>query len=118
MVTFDQGSNHENTINTFIDVVDDLVVEGIETIVVSGSVASTSGSVPLSFVTGRDTTTITIADNDSKCWLFSLLSEYRFKIDECFNYMYLPASMLLLHVMIGCCVIASQLHGINAYTSH
>ena len=54
-MTFDQGSNHENTINSFIDVVDDLVVEGIETIVVSGSVASTSGSVPLSFVTGRDT---------------------------------------------------------------
>ena len=70
-VTFDAGSNHENTINTFIDVVDDLVVEGIETIVVSGSVASTSGSVPLSFVTGRDTTTITIADNDSKWQLFS-----------------------------------------------
>ena len=66
-MTFDQGSNHENTINTFIDVVDDPLVEGIETIVVSGSVASSSGGVPLSFVTGRDTTTITIADNDGKC---------------------------------------------------
>ena len=64
MVTFDQGANNGNVITTTIDVLDDPLVEGTETFIISGSVAP-----PASFVTGRDTANVTILDNDGKCAL-------------------------------------------------
>ena len=45
-----------------IDIVDDGLVEGTETFVLSGSVTS-----PAVFLPGRNMTTITIMDNDGKC---------------------------------------------------
>ena len=63
-VTFDIGANDGNTIAAFVDVLDDLLVEGTENIVLSGSVAA-----PASFVGGP--VTVRILDDDSKCvcWL-------------------------------------------------
>ena len=61
-MTFDQGATTGNTQNASIDIIDDSLVEGTESFVVSGNVTA-----PASFVAGGDTATITILDNDGEC---------------------------------------------------
>ena len=43
-VTFDSGANDGNTITVFVDVLDDLFVEGTESFTLSGSIGSPSAS--------------------------------------------------------------------------
>jgi len=62
-VTFDMGANDGNTINAFIDIVDDLMVEGTEFLTLSGSIGSPAATGS-SFVGGP--VTVTILDNDGK----------------------------------------------------
>ena len=64
-VTFDQGTTTDSTQNASIEIIDDSLVEGTESFVVSGNVTA-----PASFVAGRDTTTVTILDNDGECGYF------------------------------------------------
>ena len=61
-MTFDRGGTTGNTQSTLIDIIDDSLVEGTESFVVSGNVTA-----PASFVPGGDTTTVNILDNDGKC---------------------------------------------------
>ena len=62
-LSFQQGANDGNTITFFIDVLDDLLVEGTENIILSGSVESptVSGAV---FVGGP--VTVSIFDDEGK----------------------------------------------------
>ena len=64
-MTFDQGATTGSTQNTSIEIIDDSLVEGTESFVVSGSVTA-----PASFVPGGDTTTVNILDNDGECGYF------------------------------------------------
>ena len=64
-MTFDQGATTGSTQNASINIIDDPLVEGTENFVVSGNVTA-----PATFVPGRDTTTVTIMDNDGKCGYF------------------------------------------------
>ena len=60
-LVFVDGTN--STIQTLvISIVDDGLVEGNETFVISGRVTS-----PAMFLPGRNMTTITIVDNEGKC---------------------------------------------------
>ena len=61
-MTFDQGATTGSTQSASIDIIDDSLVEGTESFVVSGNVAA-----PASFVPGGDTTTVSILDNDGEC---------------------------------------------------
>ena len=61
-MTFDQGATTGNTQSAVVNIIDDSLVEGTESFVVSGSVTK-----PVSFVPGGDTTTVSIMDNDGKC---------------------------------------------------
>ena len=61
-VTFDHGATTGNIRSALINIVDDSLVEGTESFVVSGSVTA-----PASFVPGGDTTTVNILDNDGEC---------------------------------------------------
>lgn len=64
-VTFSQGATDGNVISVFVDVLDDLLVEGTEIFTLSGNVAA-----PASFV--GDSVTVSILDNDGKwVWLNS-----------------------------------------------
>ena len=58
-VTFGEGSGSGNVINIFVDILDDLLVEGTENFTLTGSVAP-----PAFFVGGP--VTVTIIDNDGK----------------------------------------------------
>ena len=60
-VTFDIGANNGNTLSVFVDVLDDLLVEGTECFTLSGSTASQAAP----FVGGD--VTVCINDNDCKC---------------------------------------------------
>ena len=61
---FVAGTNN-GTIHTFaISIVDDDLVEGTESFVISGSVTS-----PASFLPGRNMATITIMDNERKLYV-------------------------------------------------
>ena len=62
-VTFALGTNDGNVISTFVDILDDLLVEGTENFTLTGSVAP-----PASFVGGP--VTVSIIDNDGK-WVCS-----------------------------------------------
>ena len=59
---FYRGATTGSTQITLIDIVDDSLVEGTESFVVSGN-----ATAPASFVPGGDTTTVNILDNDGKC---------------------------------------------------
>ena len=59
-MTFDQGATTGNTQHASINIIDDSLVEGTESFVVSGNVTG-----PASFVPGGDT--VTILDNDGEC---------------------------------------------------
>ena len=61
-MTFLQGATTGNTQSASIEIIDDSLVEGTESFVVSGNVTA-----PASFVPGGDTATITILDNDGEC---------------------------------------------------
>ena len=61
-VTFDQGTSTGSTQNASIEIIDDSLVEGTESFVVSGNVTA-----PASFVPGGDITTVSILDNDGEC---------------------------------------------------
>ena len=60
-MTFVQGATTGNTQNASIDIIDDSLVEGTESFVVSGNITA-----PVSFVPGGDTTTVNILDNDGE----------------------------------------------------
>ena len=62
VVTLHHGATIRDTQNISFDVVDDSLVEGTESFVVSGNVTA-----PASFVPGRDTVTVNILDNDGEC---------------------------------------------------
>ena len=61
-MTFDKGDTTGNTRSASIEIIDDSLVEGTESFVVSGNVTS-----PALFVPGGDITTVTILDNDGEC---------------------------------------------------
>ena len=61
-VTFDQGATTGNTQNTSIVIIDDSLVEGTESFVVSSIVTA-----PASFAPGGDTVTVYVLDNDGEC---------------------------------------------------
>ena len=61
-VTFVQEATTGTTQNVSIDIIDDSLVEGTESFVVSGNVTA-----PATFVPGKDTTTVNILDNDGEC---------------------------------------------------
>ena len=61
-MTFDRGATTGNTQNVSIDIIDDSLVEGTESFVVSGNVTALA-----SFVPGGDTVTVNIQDNDGEC---------------------------------------------------
>ena len=60
-VTFVLGATTGNTQSVSIDIIDDALVEGTESFVVSGNVTT-----PATFVPGRNTTTVNILDNDGE----------------------------------------------------
>ena len=60
-MTFDQGANDSNVQVLAINILDDQLLEGTESFVISGHVTA-----PASFVPGRDTVTVNILDNDDK----------------------------------------------------
>ena len=61
-MTFDRGATTGSTQSASIDIIDDSLVEGTESFVVSGNVTA-----PASFVPGGDTATVCILDNDGEC---------------------------------------------------
>ena len=61
-MTFVQGATTGTTQNVSINIIDDSLVEGTESFVVSGNVTT-----PATFVPGGDTTTVNILDNDGEC---------------------------------------------------
>ena len=61
-MTFVQGTTTGNTQSASIYIIDDSLVEGTESFVISGNVTA-----PASFVPGRGTVTVNILDNDGKC---------------------------------------------------
>ena len=80
-MTFDQGANDSNVQVLAINILDDQLLEGTESFVVSGSVTA-----PASFVPGRDTVTVDILDNDGELELFYMQS-------WCLNHRRLHASL-------------------------
>ena len=62
VVTFHHGATTRDTQNVSFDIIDDSLVEGTESFVVSGNVTT-----PASFVPGGDTVTVNIQDNDGEC---------------------------------------------------
>ena len=60
-MTFHKGATTGNAQNASIVIIDDLIVEGTESFVVSGNVTA-----PSLFVPGGDTATVTILDNDGE----------------------------------------------------
>ena len=61
-VTFDRGDTTGNTQSASIEIIDDFLLEGTESFIVSGNVTA-----PASFVPGGDTATVDILDNDGEC---------------------------------------------------
>ena len=61
-LVFLAGTNNGTIQNLGVSIVDDNLVEGTESFVLSGSVTS-----PAMFLPGRNMTTITIMDNERKC---------------------------------------------------
>ena len=63
-MTFDVGANSGNTISVFVDVLDDLLVEGTESFTLSGAISTTIAAPGSTFVGGG--VTVFITDNDCK----------------------------------------------------
>ena len=64
VVMFGIGGNNGNTITVFVDVLDDLLVEGTESFTLSGAISTTTAAPGSTFVGGP--VTVFIADNDCK----------------------------------------------------
>ena len=62
MLALCPGTRDNNVQSLVVDIMDDLLVEGTESFVISGV-----ATAPALFVFGRDTATVTILDNDGKC---------------------------------------------------
>ena len=60
-LTLCQGTSNNNVQSLVVDVIDDFLVEGTESFVISGS-----ATAPASFVPGRNSTTVIILDNDGE----------------------------------------------------
>ena len=61
-MTFFQKATTGTIQNALIQLIDDSLVEGTESFVVSGNVTA-----PASFVAGNNTATVNILDNDGEC---------------------------------------------------
>ena len=61
-LTLCPGTGNNNVQSLVVDVIDDFLVEGAESFVISGD-----ATAPASFVPGRDSTTVKILDNDGEC---------------------------------------------------
>ena len=61
-MTFYQGATRGITKNASVKIIDDSIVEGTESFVVSGDVTA-----PTLFVPGGDTAPVTILDHDGEC---------------------------------------------------
>jgi len=61
-LTLCPGTGNNNVQSLAVDIIDDFLVEGTESFVISGS-----ATAPASFVPGRDSATVTILDNDGEC---------------------------------------------------
>ena len=64
-LTLCQGTSNSNVQSLVVDIIDDFLVEGTESFVISGNATG-----PASFVPGGDMVTINILDNDGECGLF------------------------------------------------
>ena len=93
-VTFDEGSTSGNSINIFVDILNDTLVEGTENFTLTGSVAppaSFSGSI-----------TISIIDNDGK-WVYLYISvKMSMKILQCYLVdLHIVRSILIIGASLG-----------------
>ena len=61
-MTFLQGATSDSNQSASIEIIDDSLVEETESFVVTGNVTA-----PALFLSGGDTATITILDNDGEC---------------------------------------------------
>ena len=61
-LTLCPGTGNNNVQSLVVDVIDDFLVEGTESFVISGN-----ATAPASFVPGGDMVTINILDNDGTC---------------------------------------------------
>ena len=61
-LTLCQGTSNGNVQSLVVDVIDDFLVEGTESFVISGH-----ATAPASFVPGRESITVTILDDDGEC---------------------------------------------------
>ena len=61
-LTLCRGTINDNVQSLVVDITDDFLVEGTESFVISGD-----ATAPASFMSGRDTATVTILDNDGEC---------------------------------------------------
>ena len=60
-LTLCQGTSNNNVQSLVVDVIDDFLVEGTESFVISGD-----ATAPASFVPGQDSATVKILDNDGE----------------------------------------------------
>ena len=61
-LTLCRGTSNDNVQSLVVDIMDDSLVEGTESFVISGD-----ATAPASFVPGNDSATVNILDNDGKC---------------------------------------------------
>ena len=61
-LTLCRGTSNDNVQSLVVDIIDDFLVEGTESFVISGD-----ATAPASFVPGRDSATVNILDNDGEC---------------------------------------------------
>ena len=61
-LTLCRGTSNDNVQSLVVDIMDDFLVEGTESFVISGD-----ATAPASFVPGRDSATVNILDNDGEC---------------------------------------------------
>ena len=62
MLTLCPGTSNNNVQSLVVDIIDDTLVEGTESFVISGD-----ATAPASFKPDRDNVTVNILDNDGKC---------------------------------------------------
>ena len=62
MLTLCPGTSNNNVQSLVVDILDDFLVEGTESFVISGN-----ATAPALFVPGQDTATVDILDNDGEC---------------------------------------------------
>ena len=103
-VTFGLGTNDGNVISVFVDILDDLFIEGRENFTLSGSVAP-----PASFVGGP--VTVRIIDDDGKP-LSTLMTEY----GEVFHELFIFTNGSWTWTVVGKILFASfRSHSVNLF---